>query len=110
LYRALILTHGYPIQGEDIRTSLQSETSRATPAEADAAETLRQIVLEYLRSHSGEATHSDFIERIEKLLLMEALKLARGNQTHAARWLGLARPTLKAKMDRYGLGNARDPA
>jgi nitrogen regulation protein NR(I) len=111
LYRALILTHGYPIQGEDIRTSLQSETSqRATPAEADAAETLRQIVLEYLRSHSGEATHSDFIERIETLLLTETLKLTRGNQTHAARWLGLARPTLKAKMDRYGLGNARDPA
>jgi DNA-binding protein Fis len=31
------------------------------------------------------------------------MRLHQGNQTHAAKFLGLARPTLKAKLDKYSL-------
>jgi len=40
---------------------------------------------------------------VEKHLLAEALRRTHGNQTHAARLLGLARPTLHAKMQKLGL-------
>ena len=45
-----------------------------------------------------------FLGTAEKLLLAEALRLTHGNQTHAAKLLGMARPTLKARMDKYSLG------
>jgi DNA-binding protein Fis len=35
--------------------------------------------------------------------VVEALRLTGGNQTHAARILGLTRPTLQAKMQRHGI-------
>ena len=45
------------------------------------------------------------MERIEKALLAEGLRRARGNQTHAARLLGLARATFLTKVQKYGLHN-----
>jgi DNA-binding protein Fis len=40
---------------------------------------------------------------LDRLLVVEALRLTQGNQTHAARLLGLTRPTLQAKMQRYNI-------
>jgi len=40
---------------------------------------------------------------VDRLLLVEALQRTGGNQTQAARLLGLARPTLHAKMQKHGL-------
>lgn len=39
----------------------------------------------------------------EAELILETLRACRGNRTHAARQLGMARSTLRAKMKRYGL-------
>jgi nitrogen regulation protein NR(I) len=110
LHRVIIVTQGYPIQAADIGRSLkppaQREPSRSAASEQTA---LLQIIRDYLSWRSGDSTHSDFMDMAEKALLSEALRLCKGNQTQAARWLGLARPTLKAKMDRYGLRRSSDP-
>lgn len=39
----------------------------------------------------------------ERALILRALKLAGGNQTHAARLLGLRVQTLNEKLKRYGM-------
>ena len=44
------------------------------------------------------------VERIERTLLSQALATASGNQSEAARQLGLSRPTFLDKLKRYGLG------
>ena len=105
LHRAMILTQGYPIQPDDIRRSLEpiGQGAAGSPAIPEQ-DRVRQMVLEYLRSRSGTSTHASFMDLIERTLLSEAIRLCKGNQTQAAKWLGLARPTLKAKMDKYGLG------
>ena len=54
-----------------------------------------------MQSYRGAAMHAEFMEMTEKLLLAEALEQAHGNQTQAAKLLGIARPTLKAKLDKY---------
>jgi DNA-binding protein Fis len=36
-------------------------------------------------------------------LIAEALRRCQGNQTHAAQLLGLPRPTLHAKLQKFGL-------
>jgi transcriptional regulator with GAF, ATPase, and Fis domain len=101
LHRALIATGGYPIQAEDLRRALGS-----TPAATDRATASEDQVLqirEYLKSHSGPATHERFLEQVDKLLVAEALRQTKGNQTQAAKLLGLTRPTLQAKMNKHGL-------
>ena len=44
------------------------------------------------------------VERLERTLLSQALAAAAGNQSEAARQLGLSRPTFLDKLKRYGLG------
>ena len=51
--------------------------------------------------------HEQLLEKVESLLLAEALRRSGGKQTHALALLGLARPTLHDKLKKYGL---RDPA
>jgi transcriptional regulator with GAF, ATPase, and Fis domain len=43
------------------------------------------------------------VERLERTLLREALARAEGNQTHAAKLLGLSRFGLQKKLRRYGM-------
>ncbi len=49
------------------------------------------------------------LEKVEKLLLTEALERAKGNQTRAAALLGLPRPTLHAKIQKHGLSAGGEP-
>jgi DNA-binding protein Fis len=43
------------------------------------------------------------MENLERELYDQAIRLANGDQTKAARWLGVSRPTMREKLQRYGL-------
>ena len=43
------------------------------------------------------------LETLERELILQALDLARGNKSHAARLLGLTRRTLYSRMEKHGL-------
>jgi DNA-binding NtrC family response regulator len=60
-------------------------------------------VRNHLSKYTGPRAHEDLLEKVERLLLNEALERAAGNRSQAARILGLARPTFHAKLQRYGL-------
>ena len=110
IQRAMILTGGYPIQPDEMRRAIDLASAGSGPAHAATeSEKLRRLIQDYLRVHGGEGAYNTFLERSEEMLLSEALRLTKGNQTHAARLLGMARPTLKARMDKYGLGRADVP-
>lgn len=63
--------------------------------------------------HSGEISNianvldnetlDDAIDRIEKSLILKALKKAGFSQTHTAELLGIKRTTLRYKLEKYGL-------
>jgi len=42
-------------------------------------------------------------EEVERELFEQAIRLAGGNQSQAARWLGVSLPTMREKLTRYGL-------
>jgi DNA-binding NtrC family response regulator len=46
---------------------------------------------------------------VERACIEQALRDAHGNRTAAADALGLSRQSLYAKLERYGLQEARDP-
>lgn len=104
IQRAMIFTHGYPIQAADISAVLQQHPDEIRQADGLREEdALRGLVGRYLASRGGEGAYEHLLGMVEKALLSEALRRCDGNQTHAARLLGLARPTLHAKLQRHGL-------
>ncbi len=114
IHRAMIFTRGYPIQASDIYRALErpgedfsmadaAGKTAIPPSSLPYEEQLRAIVKDYVNTHSGTATHIQFVELADKLLVIEALRLTSGNQTQAANLLGLTRPTLQAKMQKYHL-------
>ncbi|MBN2292775.1 MAG: sigma-54-dependent Fis family transcriptional regulator [Pirellulales bacterium] len=102
IQRALIFTRGYPIQATDL--PLQDEATGEPSVDGDSIrQALSEIVRRYLVVYTGERAHEQLIDQVEEIIICEALDRARGNQTHAARLLGLPRPTLHAKMQKHGL-------
>jgi nitrogen regulation protein NR(I) len=111
IHRALIFARGYPIQAEDVRRVVGSPPDenrfgtrlggRGTTMEEE--EVLRSVVRQHLTSMPGASPHRDVLDLVDRLLVVEALRVTQGNQTHAAKLLGLTRPTLQAKMQRYGI-------
>jgi DNA-binding NtrC family response regulator len=54
--------------------------------------------------------HGISLEEVEKQMILEALKRCGGNQTRAARYLGMSRRTLAYRLDKYGVsGDAWKP-
>jgi transcriptional regulator with GAF, ATPase, and Fis domain len=108
IYRTLIFTRGFPIQASDV---VRARDSAARPSDEAGKQmdeaALLDVVRRYLDHHCGEGTHEQLLAKIERLAIAEALRRTEGNQTHAARLLGLTRPTLHAKMQRHGMGQDR---
>ena len=79
---------------------------RETPARrsrtADEGQWL-SLIRAHLTSYQGQRASEELLEKVERLLIVEALRRSQGNQTHAARLLGMPRPTLHARMQKYGL-------
>ena len=48
------------------------------------------------------------IEDLEPELFAQAIELAQGNQAKAARWLGITRITMRAKLIQFGLHPSQD--
>jgi two-component system NtrC family response regulator/two-component system nitrogen regulation response regulator GlnG len=102
--RAMIFSRGYPIHAADIRLALGVSMSEGVSESAAPADPkISELAADYLRCHRGPSAHEGCIQRVERALLVEALRRTKGNQSRAARLLGLARPTLHAKLQKHGL-------
>src|SRR5262249_46280196 len=60
-----------------------------------------------LPESSPPRAETDADEQLERQRVLEALARCGGNQTHAAKLLGLARGTLAARLDAYGIARPR---
>ena len=102
--QAVILSQGYPVVSQHIAKVLEAAVYKAEIiSESPKYEELESLLRNYLVSYRGSSASSEILETVEKTLIVEALRIKKGNQTHAAQLLGMARPTLKAKLDKYGL-------
>ena len=97
----LIEARGFPISAEMVRALLGSP-----PAESPVR-TITELVESCLRAAqagtlSGGALNAA-VEALEQVLYADALRLAAGNQSQVAEWLGVSRVTVREKLDRYDL-------
>ena len=108
--RALVLAGQFPIslgtlqkahdQARIIEQAIQ-KYKQVDPEHPFAGEVAELLA----KAKRGEAldVQTLLIEKLERELYDQAIKLAEGDQSKAARWLGISRPTMRDKLQRYGL-------
>lgn len=99
LKKALIFNRGGAIQPDDIvfPDVIRSEQIEAVATAENVESWIRKVLVLGVR----EKTYDFCIDHVAALLIKEALTLSGGNRSQAARILGISRPTLHAKMDKY---------
>jgi DNA-binding NtrC family response regulator len=94
--RAVIMCRGFPISVKTIR-----EVLKQTEAAASAVEGFAGQVAHFLaKAKDGERQNlpAKLLDEVERELYSQAIEQAGGDQTKAAKWLGVSRPTVMAKM------------
>ena len=102
IQEALILNRGAPLNAADIAQAVgPGKHARSRPAENEA--TLYQFVCNALTADGPPGRFDAALDRVAGLLIREALNQTGGNRSAAAKLLGLSRPTLHAKIEKYGI-------
>ena len=99
--KCLIFSRGRPIAPEDLAEHIKG-VSKASETPAPTDQSLRAWVCDAL-AHDDTKVLAGLLERVERLAVVEALRLAEGNRSQAAKRLGISRPTLLDRIDKYKL-------
>jgi DNA-binding NtrC family response regulator len=103
--RALLEARGFAVSAAQIEAALADAITAPTsgsPGGQTLASLVEGALREAARAGAGKA-HAALVDAVEAELLRQAMQLAGGNQSRAARWLGLSRLTLREKLQRHGL-------
>ena len=103
LQKILIFNRGMPISADDIAQATGSKPEERSDGTATVEEAIRLWARQQLMAQTGEAVFEACVDRFAALLLAEALSITGGNRSRAAKLLGLSRPTLHSKIDKYNL-------
>jgi nitrogen regulation protein NR(I) len=103
MQKALIFSRGYPIHPEDITRAIGGESSTRATGDQQADKIIRQWLRQTLASGDGKDVFEVCMDHFASLLISEALDLTGGNRSRAAKLLGISRPTLLSKIDKYRL-------
>ena len=103
LQKALIFSRGCPIGPEDVARAIGGEAPVRNGEADPTGEAIRQWIRRSLASEDGEALFDTLMDRFASVLISEALSLTGGNRSRAAKLLGLSRPTLLSKIEKYRL-------
>ncbi len=104
LQKALIFNRGAPLREEDILNAVREDHGRERSAGLGSyEECLRQWIREALQDQEDEHLFESATDRFAALLIREALTFTDGNRSRAAKLLGITRPTLHAKIEKYHL-------
>ena len=102
IQKALIFNRGMPIKSDDIKQAVTEGGVRNTIEESNIHQGVKQWVRRELAG-SGEKVFDSCLNRFAGIVISEALTIAGGNRSRAAKLLGLSRPTLNSKIDKYQL-------
>jgi DNA-binding NtrC family response regulator len=105
--QALLLASGFPINAEHAQLAMSRPAQPAAPSGPAFAARVEELLLAAKRGER-EDVHSQVMDAAERILFSRAIELAGGNQAKVARWLGVARQTVREKLVHFGLRSARE--
>ncbi|SPF37600.1 Acetoacetate metabolism regulatory protein AtoC [Syntrophobacter sp. SbD1] len=102
IQKALIFNRGGPVSHENI-ARVSGIARKQTAEKPDLPEdAIRTWVRNLLSSQEeGTATFDSAMDQFAAMVITEALNLSGGNKSRAAKMLGLSRPTLMGKIEKY---------
>jgi nitrogen regulation protein NR(I) len=101
--QALLLAAGFPIRSDHVKAVLTPSAHPALPTGQQNFSTQLEEFLQAAKRGEADNVHAKVIDAAERLLFARALELSGGNQAKAARWLGVARQTVREKQIHFGL-------
>lgn len=103
IQKTVIFNRGTPLSADDISHAI-SEKSPATEDSNEKHDLLQRRILHHaLMTRTGENIFDAIMDKVAGIIISEALNLSGGNRSRAAKLLGLSRPTLHSKIEKYGL-------
>jgi DNA-binding NtrC family response regulator len=104
IQKALIFSRGCPIRPEDITHAIDKKSGAYESAdEGYPEETTRQWIRRVLLSKKYENVFDYLNDRFSSTVIGAALEITGGNKSITAKLLGLSRPTIQAKIEKYRL-------
>jgi DNA-binding NtrC family response regulator len=100
--KALLQAQHYTINLDHARAALNKTSGPVCSADRSLGEYVEDLLAAARRGDLTDA-HARVIESAERELFARAIAQAQGNQARAARWLGVTRVTMKAKLVQFGL-------
>jgi DNA-binding NtrC family response regulator len=107
--KALLAAQGYTINLDHVRSALSKTGGEVYSAMRPFGEYVDELLAAARRGEITDA-HARVLETAERELFARAIQQAHGNQAKAARWLGISRITMKAKLVQFGLHPGQDTA
>jgi DNA-binding NtrC family response regulator len=103
IQKALIFNRGVPLSADDITQAISGKGMAKSEAQPKEEHTLKEWIREVLTTSDKENIFDSYVDHFSSLMISEALKLSGGNRSKAAKLLGVSRPTLHAKIEKYRL-------
>ncbi|UCF83039.1 MAG: sigma-54-dependent Fis family transcriptional regulator [Desulfobacteraceae bacterium] len=103
IQKALIFNRGAPIRPEDLTQAVRGKDLVQGVVTDTGDQAIRQWTREVLKTRAENNIFDTCMDRFASLLISEALNLTGGNRSQAAKLLGLSRPTLHSKIEKYRL-------
>lgn len=100
--KSLIFNRGYPIRPDDIDFTATSDTTSSSQ-DSISVENEIKTWIQRMVSQGKKDLFNHLTDRFAQLVLSEVLTITQGNRSQAAQILGLSRPTLLAKIEKYNL-------
>jgi nitrogen regulation protein NR(I) len=106
--KTLLLAQNYTINPDHVRAVLNKGKSLECPASRPIGEYVDDLLAAARQGELADA-HTQALEMVERELFTRAIQQAHGNQAKAARWLGISRITMKAKLIQFGIHPSQEP-
>ncbi len=103
IQKALIFNRGAAICKEDILQAIQGNNVHSSINYEKDEQAMRHWIRKMLTSPSSEKRFDNCMDRFANIIISEALNFTDGNRSQAAKLLGLSRPTLHSKIEKFGL-------
>ena len=103
LQKALIFNRGAPIGPDEIMTATSGREGGQDAAVGSLDHAVREWLHSAVKEDRVKNLYESCMDRFAGILIHEALAFTDGNRSRAAKLLGLSRPTMHAKIEKYHL-------
>ncbi|WP_028322127.1 sigma-54-dependent transcriptional regulator [Desulfatiglans anilini] len=103
IQKTLIFNRGAPISPEDINQAISGQGNVEGGGAFAGDEGVQQWIVNALTAGGSDNLFESCMDRFASMLISEALRITGGNRSRAAKLLGLSRPTLHSKIEKYHL-------